>query len=111
MDPLSVVKDVKALISQILKVYNLFKNRDKYLESCKVYMNSFAESLETYEASNIGIKNKSLSYEDLKKDLLEYISFLEAQKKKNVLFQNIFGSDFTVGSENISIGFKNGLPA
>ena len=99
MDSLSA-SDIYSTISYIMHLYTLFKDRDSYLESCREYMNSFAESIKAYEASNMLNKEKALSYKGLKKELKEYASFLEkSQKKKNVVTRFFKGNDFIAGCE------------
>ena len=91
MDTYGQVKEILGIISVVLNLIDLFKNRDKYLESCREFINSLAESLADYEFSK---NKKMLAYEGLKKELLGFEEYLRVQNKENVVFRIIKGNQF-----------------
>ena len=81
MDPIGAADSICSLISNVMKMITLFKNRDHYLENIKEFLNSMAESIKKYEASPFKVK-KQLSYEGLNKELKNFYLYLDGQKKK-----------------------------
>jgi len=50
-DPLEIVEDCFGLISSVVNLIILWKNKDQYLNSVKEFINSIGDTLKKHEAN------------------------------------------------------------
>ena len=83
LDSIDLAEKVCGLISTLIELIVLFRDRDSYLQSVREFLNSIGETIKNYEGSPSLLNKKIKAYEGLKKSLEDFISYLKDQKKMN----------------------------
>ena len=100
MDPIEIFTTCCDLISGLIDLIQSWKNRDEYLDSVNVYINSIGDTLRKYENDKNFIKSQQKAYLGLSKELEEFTSYLKSQKKKNTIVKFFQGSSFVKECED-----------
>ena len=97
---MSIAQDCFYLISSVIKLINLWQNKDQYLESVKEFLNSIGDTIRKYQEDTSLKKKKQLAYEGLKKELTAFQDYLITNKNKNVVMRFFKGNNFISGCED-----------
>jgi len=98
-DPLEIVEDCFGLISSVVNLIILWKNKDQYLDSVKEFVNSIGDTLKKHEADESLRNTRQLAYEGLKNQLTEFHRYLLDQQNKNSVVRFFQGNNFINGCE------------
>ena len=94
MDPIEIFTTCCDLISGLIDLIQAWKNRDEYLDSVKIYINSIGDTLRKYENDKKFITSQQKAYLGLRDELEDFTGYLKSQKKKNAIVKFFNGSSF-----------------
>lgn len=97
MDPYDLAEKLCCLISDLLDLIVLFKERDSYLDSVGEFLNSIGATIKSYESSPALLKKKQASFEGMKHCLEDFYAYLNNQNKKNSIAKFFNGNKFITG--------------